>query len=54
MRFAFVLDVAVVSWWAGFRAGLLVTVATTPVIMLVVTAGRADHPAETGSPLPWR
>lgn len=43
---AFLLDVAVVSWWAGFWAGMLVTLATTPVIILVATGGQAFVPQE--------
>ncbi|HEX3746906.1 MAG TPA: PAS domain-containing protein [Bryobacteraceae bacterium] len=44
-RFAFALDVAVVSWWAGFWAGILVTAAATPVLLLVVSGGRVFIPA---------
>jgi PAS domain S-box-containing protein len=44
ISFAFVLDVAAVSWWAGFRAGLLVTLATTSTTLLVVTGGKVFIP----------
>jgi PAS domain S-box-containing protein len=44
ITFAFVLDVAAVSWWAGFRAGLLVTLATTSTMLLVVTGGKVFIP----------
>ena len=44
ISFAFVLDVAAVSWWAGFRAGLLVTLATTPAVLLVATGGKVFIP----------
>jgi PAS domain S-box-containing protein len=42
--FAFVLDVAVVSWWAGFRAGILVTLASSPALLLVITGGKVFIP----------
>ena len=44
ISFAFVLDVAAVSWWAGFWAGLLVTLATTSTILLVMTGGKVVIP----------
>ncbi|HUB78632.1 MAG TPA: PAS domain-containing protein [Bryobacteraceae bacterium] len=44
VSFAFVLDVAAVSWWAGFWAGLVVTLAATPAILLVVTGGKVFIP----------
>jgi len=44
ISFAFVLDVAAVSWWAGFWAGLLVTLATTSAILLVVSGGKVFIP----------
>jgi PAS domain S-box-containing protein len=44
VSFAYILDVAVVSWWAGFWAGMLVTLAATSVILLVVTGGKVFIP----------
>ena len=44
ISFAFVLDVAAVSWWAGFWAGFLVTLASTSTILLVVTGGKVFIP----------
>jgi PAS domain S-box-containing protein len=40
ISFAFVLDVAAVSWFAGFWAGMLVSVAVMPVTSLVATGGK--------------
>ena len=44
VSFALILDVAVVSWWAGFWAGALVTAAATSVVLLVVTGGKVFIP----------
>ena len=44
ISFAFALDVAAVSWMAGFWAGALVSVATNSVIALVVSHGRLFLP----------
>ena len=44
IAFAFILDVAVVSWWAGIGAGLLVTLAATSVILAVATGGKVIIP----------
>ena len=52
ISFAFVVDVAAVSWWAGFWAGILVSVATTPVILLVATGGKMFLPPRFDSGTP--
>jgi two-component system cell cycle sensor histidine kinase/response regulator CckA len=40
MSFAFVLDVAAVTWWWGFWAGILATAASIPALTLALTGGR--------------
>jgi PAS domain S-box-containing protein len=44
LRFAFVLDVAVVSWWAGFWAGILVTAAAVPAVLSMASGGKVLIP----------
>jgi PAS domain S-box-containing protein len=47
VSFSFVLAVAASAWYAGFWAGILVSAATGPALVLVVTHGKAFLPPST-------
>ena len=44
ITFTFVVEIAAVAWLAGFWAGVLVTIATTPLVTFVMTGGATFIP----------
>jgi signal transduction histidine kinase len=44
ISFSFVLAVAMAGWWQGFWAGILVSAASGPVLMALVTGGKSILP----------